>query len=156
MGGIHSSIFELSSHGEIKGLYTLRHFSDAFWRSWLDLYFKNADTPWKQCRMTNPHVFLRGKAVINELSSYLKLVSCTTHCNNLTTKALILSPVIFIKHLLRIRHSRENMSLTLKTQHLMQVILTTAFQKYLTTHCYLNTRSPRENNGKKGSPVASM
>lgn len=72
------------SMGEIKGLYTLRHFSDAFWRSWLDLYFKNADKPRKACGMTNPRFFLPGQGVINELSSYLKLAGCI---NTLRTAA---------------------------------------------------------------------
>lgn len=49
---------------------------------------------------------------------------------------LAVSPVIFIKLLPRrthrgTRHSRENMSLTLKAQHVIQARLTTASQKYL-------------------------
>lgn len=70
---IHSSIFELSDHGEMKGLYTLKHFSDAFWRSWLDLYFKNADMPGRECGVTNPCFLRRGAFIINGLSTCLKL-----------------------------------------------------------------------------------
>lgn len=57
-----SSIFEPSGHGEMKALYTWRHFSDAFRRSRSDLHFKNADTPGEGLG-TDRHVLLPTEGV---------------------------------------------------------------------------------------------
>lgn len=75
-----SSIFEPSGHGEMKALYTWRHFSDAFRRSRSDLYFKNADMPGEGVGADKPVLLpTRGPGVCRRTLYSLKISKQPKH-----------------------------------------------------------------------------